>query len=197
VGVQQAIRRERHWLGIVRDESRRRGVTGSGGGARPPAAAAAPVRRSAVAPAREKGEARPRRGCRAGKEKQLKVARKEMLDARLWGDADRISDAQAALSARKAACRGGEAGEAEAARGESGPGRRARGGGSGRRPRAAHNTGLVKRRKKFKRGEKRIARIERLLERLGEQQLESGRGRERAGHRGRGRAGHRRHDRPR
>ncbi len=116
--------------------------------ARAPAAPATAAAASASAGAQEAAtpveSERPYRRCRAGKEKQLKVARREFFKAKRSGDRGRVRVTQRELAQRASACREGEETESE-----SGPGRRARGGGAGRRPRAASGVGLRHRRRSY------------------------------------------------
>ena len=93
---------------------------------------------------RERAAQRPYRRCRGGKGKQLKVARKELFKAKRSGNRGRIRVAQRNLALRTAASRDGQEEDSE-----SGPGRRARGGGDGRRPRAASDVGLRHRRRSY------------------------------------------------
>eukprot|EP01049_Picozoa_sp_SAG25_P008882 SAG25_NODE_835_length_5135_cov_3.455719_7_plen_431_part_00 len=83
----------------------------------------------------------PYRRCRAGKKKQLQVARRELKAARTEGDAGRVSAAQSNLAARMVECKIEH----------GGAGRRSRGGGIGRCRRGVSTQAVRKRRRGFKR----------------------------------------------
>ena len=115
-------------LARVRSEIRA-SVIRDGSGAARAAAPAAPL----------PGPPLPYRRVRGGKKIRLKEARKEFEAAKSAGDSARLTAAQVELSARASAM----------ARGPPGVGRRARGGGTGRRPPAPSDTAVAKRRKKY------------------------------------------------
>jgi hypothetical protein len=117
--VRREIRASGTGAGLIRD----------GSGAARAAAPAAPL----------PGPPLPYRRVRGGKKIRLKEARKEFEAAKSAGDCARLTAAQVELSARASAM----------ARGPPGVGRRARGGGTGRRPPAPSDTAVAKRRKKY------------------------------------------------
>ena len=89
------------------------------------------------------GGARPYRGCRGGKGVRVKEARREIRAAQRARDTPRLHAAQVRLAACAA---------------DGGPGRRASGGGNGRRLPAPSHTNATKRRKQYKRRQRKRVR---------------------------------------